>query len=170
MGYDLTSVNVPQPSEEELNRLLDEAVASARDPLAGFQAVYDALESTGCFFRFNYVAWPKLLELAVAHGWEPIDDEEEYIVQNGKQISQADARNLADALVRALIELQNIKPLQASSGYLPPGSRPGWMPDDPHFHTYGPRDDLSPEAFWAGNEGKLRRFIAFARRGPFTIS
>ena len=164
MGYDLQSLNVPAPSDAELERIVEQAVRNAGShPLDAAQATFDALEGTGCFFRFNFVAWPKLIELAKKHGWSPKGDTD-------REVSDADARGLADSLERVLKKLGCVSSLVEPWGPM--------VPNDPLFSAgevsetvgYGPRADLSPEAFWANNPEKIKRFIKFARQGRFSIS
>ncbi len=185
MGYDLESLNVPEPSSEALNRILERAANQANDgPANQTQAMINAMEETGRFFRFNYVAWPSLIELAKRHGWTPTRD-----IDN--EVSDADAESLADALERALAALENVEAPLPSHGRvkLPEFFRRGlasathalsdkfkhlrvslghWI-DSPALAAIGPRDDLSPESFWADNPDKIKRFIKFARQGRFSV-
>jgi hypothetical protein len=90
------------------------------------------LSGKGGYFRFSTYAWGAVLALAREHGWEPagtespevtvyapdgttIDEEatqterqayedwdEDYFYNDGRLVSDEDARNIADALERAL--------------------------------------------------------------------
>ena len=177
MGYDLTCLTIPEPPQHELERLIDEATDRARrktgDPDAVSHAAYDAMEATGAYFRFNYVAWPKALELARFYGWEPEHDEMYYPFNEGQVVSAADANNLAAALERAVESLAQVTSIQPSHGVLLPHQKSPLQQAMSQLvggdTIIGPRADLSPEAFWADNADKLRRFIRFAQQGAFRI-
>jgi hypothetical protein len=158
MGYDLQSLRGAVPSDPEIDSLLHRVVDEAKgDIFRQAQAMYDALESTGCYFRFNHVAWPKLIELAKKHGWAPVDDIR-------STISEADATGMADALELALLRLENVQPTQSPCGETQSARARG------RASILGPRHDLTAEAFWAADRGKIERFIQFARQGAFSIS
>src|SRR5947209_3625904 len=83
--------------------------------------------NTGGYFQFNMFAWGHALRLAEMHGWQPSgtlapqDEEEEeedeeprsyrewdpenYITNDGLQVTDDDVRNLADALEAALDDI-----------------------------------------------------------------
>ena len=176
MGFDLTCLTT-EPPQHELERLIDEATDRARrktgDPDAVSHAAYDAMEATGAYFRFNYVAWPKALELARFYGWEPEHDERYYTFNEGHVVSAADTNNLAAVLERAVESLAQVTSIQPSYGVLLPHQKSPLQQAISQVVgggiTVGPRGDLSPEAFWADNADKLRRFIRFARQGAFRI-
>ncbi len=177
MGYELTCLTIPEPPQHELERLIDEATDRARrktgDPDAVSHAAYDAMEATGAYFRFNYVAWPKALELARFYGWEPEHDEMYYPFNEGQVVSAADANNLAAALERAVESLAQVTSIQPSHGVLLAHQKSPLQQAVSQLvgedTIIGPRADLSPEAFWADNADTLRRFIRFARQGAFRI-
>ncbi len=100
MGYDLTCLTIPEPSQG--------------DALAASQAECDATEAAGNYFHFQFVAWPAVLVLAVHHGWEPEHDERYYTVNEGHVVSAADANNLAAALERAVESLARVPSLHPS--------------------------------------------------------
>ncbi len=177
MGYELTCLTIPEPPQHELERLIDEATDRALrktgDPGAAGDAAFDAMEATGAYFHFNFVAWPKALELARFYGWEPEHDETYYHFNDGQVVSVADANNLAAALERAVESLAQVTSIQPSYGVLPPHQKSPLQQAISQVLgggiTVGPRGDLSPEAFWADNADTLRRFIRFARQGAFGI-
>ncbi len=177
MGYDLTCLTIPEPPQHELERLIDEATDRARrktgDPGAAGDAAFDAMEATGAYFHFNFVAWPKALELARFYGWEPEHDETYYHFNDGQVVSAADANNLATALERAVESLAQVTSIQPSYGVLPPHQKSPLQQAISRVLgvdiTVGPREELSPEAFWADNADTLRRFIRFARQGAIWI-
>ena len=177
MGFDLTCLTIPEPSQHEFERLIDEATDRARtktdDPGAAAHAEFDAMEATGAYFHFNFVAWPKALELARFYGWEPEHDETYYHFNDGQVVSAADANNLAAALERAVESLAQVTSIQPSYGVLLPHQKSPLQQAISQLVgggiTVGPRGDLSPEAFWADNADKLRHFIRFARQGAFRI-
>ena len=146
MGYDLTCLTIPEPSQG--------------DALAASQAECDATEAAGSYFYFNFVAWPAVLVLAIHHGWEPEHGAEQYTHNDWQVVSAADANNLAAALERAVESLARV---------------PSLHPSHPvHRGARGLEEikqvlDLSPEEFWVDNGDVLRRFIRFARQGAFGI-
>ena len=162
MGYDLQSLNVTSPSDDELAAIINDAHAQASDnPLQLMQAGFDALEATGCYFRFNYVAWPHLVVLAKKHGWDPSSEPEH-------EVSDSDAESLADSLERVLLTIKNIQPIVSSHAISATGPFGIELPDG--VTSAGPRTDLSAETFWADNPDKIKRFIKFARQGRFSIA
>ena len=100
MGYDLTCLTIPEPSQG--------------DALAASQAECDATEAAGNYFYFKFVAWPAALALAARHGWEPERDERYYTLNEGHVVSVADANNLAAALERAVESLARVPSLHPS--------------------------------------------------------
>ncbi len=175
MGYDLTCLDVPEPPRHELERLMKEAMDSALrktgDPVMARQAGFDAGAATGAYFRFNYVAWPKALELARFYGWESEHDAQYYLPNDGQVVSAEDAKKLAVALERAVASLARIAPMHKSYGVLPLNQAVPEIEgtDGLGGVAVGPRKDLAPVAFWADNPDKLRHFIRFARQGAFRI-
>ena len=102
MGYDLTCLTIPEPSQG--------------DALAASQAECDATEAAGNYFYFKFVAWPAALALAARHGWEPERDASYYTFNfnEGHVVSAADANNLAVALERAVESLARVPSLHPS--------------------------------------------------------
>ncbi|NIR29183.1 MAG: hypothetical protein GWN84_07680 [Gammaproteobacteria bacterium] len=174
MGYDLESKAFPALSEDEQQNLLGRIMRNAVsrfpfDPIKAIQAMWDGYAETGRYFRFNIVAFPKLVELAERHGWRPakrlFPDADDFRYVGCGEVSAEDARSFADALERALDALNDVEPMQPPYGETEVIPGTGIM-------GIGPRGDLSPEAFWSGRAAKekIRRFIQFARHGAFTIS
>ncbi len=132
------------------------------------------LSGAGGEFRWNFFSWPRLLQIAEEYGWEPagttVDphDEEEmphgrwsggYTSNDAQTVTAEDARNLADALERALPDIPDedvLAHLKNEMGCI------RMAPDPPDI------DDLD---WFCGPDSKehIRQFIRFCRAGSFRI-
>jgi len=66
------------------------------------------LRGVGGEFHFGSAPWNKLLQLAVAYGWEPAETSKLY--EGGTGVSEADAEALARALEDALDDIHDEEP------------------------------------------------------------
>lgn len=140
------------------------------------------LHGAGGYFRFDVIAWAKVLELARQYGWEPAGTELPEEDWNGgydtnafQRVTDEDAANIAAALERALDDVPDF-----SRG----GKTKEYTPEDPPTHPVmralvmavggplvGPDDSPSPVEFFAGvRKDKIREYIAFCRAGGFVIT
>jgi hypothetical protein len=171
------------------------------------------LSGKGGYFRFSNNAWCAALELAHAHGWEPagtvapevtvyapdgttVDEEATRIERqayedwtgdyfcNGHQlVADEDARNIADALERALDYVPEegdfAEPLLTPTQWqtLARGER---LPEEEisealnqymeHQAERPPQiPPQTPAWYFAGQRDWLREFITFCRAGSFSI-
>jgi hypothetical protein len=169
------------------------------------------LSGKGGYFRFSTYAWHAALELAHEHGWEPAGTESpgvtvyapdgvtvdevgtrterqryanwdgDYLTNAYQVVSDEEAANIAEALVRALDDV----PDEGGGNHLL----------TPAQHQAAHRGELSPEEFkkaleqfmerradsppqippqtpawyFAGNKDYPREFITFCRAGGFSI-
>lgn len=102
--------------------------------------------------------WPKVLELAMEHGWKPMGTSGSgyYVYNQGDRVLAKDAYRLAAALNRAY------KTLSAEDA-MTPKQRLDGTPIDGQV--------ITPEDFFRGDEGRklLKRCITFFRKGAFEI-
>lgn len=72
---------------------------------------YDLLSDKAGHFKLNKYAWPKLLKLAQMYGWKPKGTKlyrgwnGSYFGNDGQFVERKDARNLAQALAKALDDI-----------------------------------------------------------------
>jgi hypothetical protein len=138
------------------------------------------LRGAGGNFRFPVHGWSAVLHLARDFGgWEPqgteppeyyrqraladgepLDWSGTYGTNDYQQVTEADARNLADALERALRHVPRERTWEKGVIHLPEGGIVETMPDD-----------LNPPEHFSGPEGRryLEEFIRYCRAGSFVI-
>jgi hypothetical protein len=128
------------------------------------------LSGAGGYFGINNNAWRCLLELAYRYGgWKPLGTEPfdgllaedkqawdpyNYVTNDYQTVTAEDARNLADALERALPDVPGFRAREGAwRRVVSPGRGPNCL------------------EFWSGPEARERllEFIAFARAGGFVI-
>lgn len=114
------------------------------------------LSGAGGYFRWSGGAWSQILNLGLQHGWEPTgtgpprgmrkaECEGIYHGNDGQLFYARDAKGLADALERALVDTSRNKPSKKK--------------------RIDQRDWLSsPDA-----TESIRQFIKFCRKGSFRI-
>ena len=104
--------------------------------------------------RWSIDLWPRVLQLAVMHGWRSsgtilLSEDKKfydptwcrsYLSNDGQMVMQTDARRLATALAKAL-----------------------------RAHAKGPRNRKRDRLVSMLNKDALTAFIAFCRAGPFVI-
>lgn len=151
--------------------------------------IYEDFDETS-WFHFNYVAWPKLLMLAVNYGWEPLQPPDYYCGNQWQVINSKDTKNLVTALQRTLDDLARITPTEPSWGSLGPiklrdaicrlATPSEWQTEqapetrdedsnDLGVTIMGPNWNLSPEEFWADNLEMLKDFIDFALKADYGL-
>lgn len=116
-------------------------------------------------FRFNIFAWREILMLAIDYGWKPkgtfenngkgeILPREEapdwsgtYFTNDGQIADQEDAKNLAEALEKALMDI-------------------------PYKRIKHTEKISSPLKYWSGKGGKkyIKAFIKFCKDGEFYLA
>jgi hypothetical protein len=137
---------------------------------------------------FNNSSWGHLLKMAGVYGWEPagtlaphltnrdgqrvddgcnpVDDAEyeaswngAYFYNEGQSVTDEDARNLANAIERALPDVPDQDVLGDKATVHPSGAR-GVSLETP----------VNPFEWFGGRKEQLRDFIVFCRAGGFSIS
>jgi hypothetical protein len=125
------------------------------------------------WFRFDVSEWKRLLELARGHGWEPMGTESpdlepdfsprkdwdgSYFSNDYQTVTAEDARNLADALERAIADLPNrhAKDAEEKSSKGAPEAT---------GVSASPNQWLSDQA----ERKRIREFIRYCRAGEFVI-
>jgi hypothetical protein len=148
MGYDLTSCGpcVPASQQRDLRVLLGLPAPEGEDLWR---------------FRWNIYHWPKLLKLAGQFGWELGENWVDRYCSNDFLVTAEDARNLADALERALPDIPNEQVCAVKKIDLPGGMTCTAFEGEP------PENPL--ELFSGERKQYLREFIAFCRNGAFRI-
>jgi hypothetical protein len=110
------------------------------------------LSGAGGYFRWTIYGWSNTLELAEQYGWHPMgtgaprgilkgNQSGSYFSNDGQLFYARDARNLAEALERALEEIPTEKLKKNGSNWL----------------------------FTKEGKESLKRFIIFCRKGSFRI-
>lgn len=90
-----------------------------------------------------------------------------YFDRRGQQVTDDDARALADALERALPDVPDHDAI--AHKVLSVIDTPG-LGVPPQLRMLNPRARLNPFEYFSGtNKARLRRFIAFCRAGGFRI-
>jgi hypothetical protein len=170
------------------------------------------LSGEGRYFRFSPDAWRAALELAHEHGWEPagteppkitayapdgtaVDEEAtrverlaygdwygDYYYTDGRLVTDEDARNIADALERALDLVPEeggfAKPVLTAAQWQ--ALMYGELSDEEireamdryvkHRAECPPQiPPQTPACYFAGQKDYLREFITFCRAGAFAI-
>ena len=156
---------------------------------------FDLSRNGEVLFNSNITNWPRLLRLAQVYGWKPMGtvdsqvmSEEEYARQpwdgsyhtNDHQIVQTeDAKNLADALEKALSDVKEKAPkhhlhagqsteIKACKDYseLEALLKKALL-TAAHWEQL---DEHETVMYWGGSKQYLRYFIRFCRKGEFSIS
>lgn len=122
---------------------------------------YD-LTNTKNEFYFSVMEWHKILELAQKYGWKPKGTSSNRIMKSfagnwdnwdgnyfsfdNQLVDEDDAKNLGEALKKALKEIPNVRSIKTL-------------------------DKMSLLEIWSGNKFKthLRKFITFCEEGIFII-
>ncbi|PZV04922.1 MAG: hypothetical protein DCF22_25085 [Leptolyngbya sp.] len=132
------------------------------------------LEGVGGDFGLNVFSWGHMLCLARLYGWQPagtVIDEADlqdfpngkwnggYQSNDGQKVTTEDARNMADALEKALADIPDHDALEYKKEL---GGGILIAPNGP---------DVSALKWFSGNESKeyVRKFIAYCRAGEFKI-
>ncbi len=133
------------------------------------------LSGAGGYFFWNAGAWGELLELGKEYGWVPMgtgprnrwfsadQPSDNYYGNDAQLVYARDARNLADALSRALKGLKN--PPIRSKRSKPGSRRQSIKKSGANAYRADMRDWFSSE------EGRkcIRKFIRYCRIGNFRI-
>jgi hypothetical protein len=135
------------------------------------------MDLRGCSgeFHFTVSCWVNVLKLAMLFGWKPagtrLYDEDglpeldwcgSYCSNGYQEVTEDDARRLADALERSLPDIPNE---EAMADRLVKVVCDG-------VEVYGIPDGVrySPLEFWSGGgKQKVREFVAYCRAGSFVI-
>ena len=140
------------------------------------------LERAGGDIWSSVFEWGQLLRLAQAYGWVPagtvlddsnIDWNGSYQTNDRQRVTTNDARNLADALSRALRDLpaDDKRRSVTVSVELPRAFHN--LPDNPIIDSIALEDieRLTPLDWFGGDEGRksVQKYIDFCRAGEFVI-
>ena len=141
------------------------------------------LEGAGGDIWASVFEWGQLLRLAQSYGWVPAGTvlDESNVAWNGgyqtndwQRVTTGDARNLADALSRALHDLPADDTRRRSVTV--PVELPQEfhnLPTNPILHGIALDDMecLTPRDWFAGDEGRqsVQKYIEFCRAGEFVI-
>ena len=133
----------------------------------------------------NWAGWRKLLQTAEKHGWQPsgteppwyYEDPTEweggYFSNDGQYVTEADAKNIADALQRAEDELsdtnQNQTPEETAADQLISETGSDEFPSPQHRAMFEKISVMLYGQYGETGESLTRRFIKFCRGGGFTI-
>jgi hypothetical protein len=133
--------------------------------------VYILTRDDGTELRLNGGLWESALELAYVNGWRPAGthppstdswrtrqaspgardwDRQDYFSLESQHVERADARAIADAVLRALMLSQSAVPEGAGEAPAP--------------------EQVDPEALHGHRRDQMRRLAAFAGCGGFTIA
>jgi hypothetical protein len=142
---------------------------------------YDLTSDTRDDARWGVAEWPALLRLADRFGWEPQGPEPwpgtallpgwEYLVNDGQHVRATDARNLADALERALADIPDhdaLADIKRTLREWPDPDGVGVWRVVAYSADPGSRGTLA--RFSGPRKDDVRAFIAFCRLGGFTIA
>lgn len=140
------------------------------------------LEGAGGDIWVNVFEWGQILRLAQHYGWVPagtiLDEPSEnwnggYQTNDWQRVTASDARNLADALSRALPDLPATDKLRNVSVpvELPPEFHN--LPTNPIIDCVALEDmeHLTPHDWFGGDDGRqtVQKYIDFCRSGEFVI-
>ena len=142
---------------------------------------YELINESGQKLYYNFTGYPKLIELALQYGWEPLgttmpswhdekigkrDDWPGIYCSNDHQVVSAeDANNMADALERSIADI-SAKPVYSADekDVTKVKCADGSMIDTVPL---GYHDDRAPISFWGGNPKTIKKLIKFLRLGSY---
>ena len=132
---------------------------------------YD-LHGAGGAFHLNSTYWAKALEMAHKYGWKPegtrppelnitnpeggpiLDWDGGYFWNEGQEVTDTDAKGIADALEKAMPDIPDRDVLEHKR------SPTGGIPVDTPVNLF---------EWYSGEKDYLREFIEFSRAGEFQI-